>query len=592
MLWKEKTLTAVMSPTFVLGPGSSLPPAPQLNLLPFSLGSSSRPYTTATAPINSYFRPRPAPAGIPGIEAGTPIAAFRGRQLAGQTIAVPRGYRGVIIAADRPDVVKYSAAADAIHLKGTGVPVSANGDLSEHRKGRGRTRRDQWPLTPATSTASTFGPSSSTATLVNETGDAGPPAGDDDDEGLEMHRSPKRSGFARLKQRVKGAGQVALARPKRATATAVQAGAKRYRLDSDDEEEEEDTTNVVDKDERGMQGRGAEDQPPLHESSFDWVESGHQEVRVDGEPANFTVSGSSAPLPPSTPARRGRASALSTPTRQSPRLAKTDPRTPASSRRSQLPHITLQEATPLKSPLPAPPVHLRRKRNKADYVIPGTAAAVEDTDDPREALIMSPCSSATSCTRPIYSRSPTSSSGSFSFAMQRQESTVIPSPATEDDPPPFPVLSRTSSEVVYTKVEPRDPPPHLPPGTDARASAAGLTDVSGPIRVLRPVASFDSIMLWTTDGPLAGYKPLESPDLKSEASENKDAGGEEKSSASNGVEEGPDVITVRPGWWPQGGSGEGGDEVVRAMGEWLGLVEMVNLLTLLTRHKVVQADIA
>jgi len=34
-------------------------------------------------------------------------------------------------------------------------------------------------------------------------------------------------------------------------------------------------------------------------------------------------------------------------------------------------------------------------------------------------------------------------------------------------------------------------------------------------------------------------------------------------------------VQLRKGWWRTGGAGEGGDEIVRALGEWIGLVEEV-----------------
>jgi len=76
-------------------------------------------------------------------------------------------------------------------------------------------------------------------------------------------------------------------------------------------------------------------------------------------------------------------------------------------------------------------------------------------------------------------------------------------------------------------------------------------------RVLRPSSTFDSFTLWTPDGPLPGFKQDEDPE-KTEDEE---------------VEGG---VKLRKGWWRTGGAGEGGDEMVRALGEWIGLVEEVS----------------
>lgn len=347
-----------------------------------------------------------------------------------------------------------------------------------------------------------------------------------------MRRSTRSNGFERLKQRVKGAGQVALARPKRG---AVKTGKKRYRLDSDDEDE----------------AGGAE-----LDSQVD-IESPSSQITP-------TLDGDVPVLPTltyGTPSKRPRSSLISTPTRQSPRLALPRTPIPPSSRKAHLPAITLQEATPLKEPLPPPPAHLRRKKNKADYVIPGTPGAeVLVEQDETDPAVASP-----------------GGSGVDELKEVLVEEGMIPSPATENDPPTFPVLSAAPS--------PETPKIEKEPFQPTRAMEQDLSsslDISGPIRVLRPVSSFDAITLWTPDGPLAGYKPpnasgqVDAAKAESAVSGTAEALASAEASAAAEVKE-EDGPKVREGWWAPGGSGEGGDEVVRAMGEWLGLVEMVSL---------------
>lgn len=412
----------------------------------------------------------------------------------GQEVKIPRGYRGIIIEADKPDVVRC-----------------ASGRGEEE----GQTKRDQWPLTPATSSASVIGSTSTPMEI--------------EDDGTEMRRSPRKNGLARLKQRVKGAGQVALSRPKKA---AVKIGKKRFRLDSDDEDEELTPEPVS---------------PVLAET-----------------PNTPTA------ILQATPSKKSRPNPISTPTRQSPRLSQ-NPRTPvlSSTRKSQLPAIVLQEATPLKEPLPPPPAHFRRKRGgKADYVIPGSPGA--EMKEETEELVTEEAEG----------------SGSGESPSSVEEVSIIPSPSTENDPPTFPIPTSVPVENVK-----KEPTPSKSTEVDISA-IANMMDVSGAIRVLRPVASFDSITLWTPDAPLAGYKavdtdkpgedvkdpiPIEEPVPVGDKGKSKaEVEEEEAKGTATKAEQDAEGPKVRQGWWAQGGSGEGGDEVVRAMGEWLGLVEMVS----------------
>ncbi|KAL1411253.1 hypothetical protein Q8F55_002204 [Vanrija albida] len=150
---------------FILAPAPAPPPA-QLHLLPFSL-----PPSTSSATISTYFQPRPAPAGHPA--QGRRLATFRGRQVVGQEVRVPPGYRGVVLRA----------------TGSTDSTTPADDSTADEAAARPR-----YPLTPASSVEST-----STS------------AG-----------------------RTRGAGQVALARPRR------RAAVTRARIALDEEESDDD----------------------------------------------------------------------------------------------------------------------------------------------------------------------------------------------------------------------------------------------------------------------------------------------------------------------------------------------------------------
>ncbi|GMK55433.1 hypothetical protein CspeluHIS016_0204890 [Cutaneotrichosporon spelunceum] len=79
---------------FILAPAPASLPDCEItpHLLPFALSP-----TPVTAPVSAYFVPRPAPAAH--AFAGSLLAAFRGRQVVGQALDVPRGYRGVVLRA-------------------------------------------------------------------------------------------------------------------------------------------------------------------------------------------------------------------------------------------------------------------------------------------------------------------------------------------------------------------------------------------------------------------------------------------------------------------------------------------------------------
>jgi hypothetical protein len=83
-------------------------------------------------------------------------------------------------------------------------------------------------------------------------------------------------------------------------------------------------------------------------------------------------------------------------------------------------------------------------------------------------------------------------------------------------------------------------------------------------RVLVPTAMWSSFTLWTPDAPLAGF---DAEEMSRRA--------EEVTAESNDADDAGKAQTRR-GWWRRGGAGEGGDEFVRALGEWVGLCEVVS----------------
>lgn len=125
-----------------------------------------------------------------------------------------------------------------------------------------------------------------------------------------------------------------------------------------------------------------------------------------------------------------------------------------------------------------------------------------------------------------------------------EQEPFIPSPETENNPPAFNI----------------SPPPH----TLANKNQEEQTDDDGPVRILYPTAEFQGFMLYSGDVPLTGFRS----DALEEKHEQRDAG-----------EAGCATINLRPSWWRHDGAGEGGDEFVRGMGEWLGLVEVVSPMT-------------
>lgn len=135
----------------------------------------------------------------------------------------------------------------------------------------------------------------------------------------------------------------------------------------------------------------------------------------------------------------------------------------------------------------------------------------------------------------------------------------IPSPETENDPPAFNITPPPYT-LINKEEEQEQEHEHEQQNDD------------GPVRILCPTAEFQGFMLYTGDVPLMGFRAdeLEKERPREERVREEEAGRDlpESDCGSN--------INLRPSWWRHGGVGEGGDEFVRGMGEWLGLVEVVS----------------
>ena len=202
------------------------------------------------------------------------------------------------------------------------------------------------------------------------------------------------------------------------------------------------------------------------------------------------------------------------------------------------------------------------------------------------------------------------------------DESVVPSPATEDLPPLFKVESKTNIVEDAKAITPSDGVAGIEESgkmaegqlmrEEADETSSNDTDF---VRQLRPISTFDSITLWTADVPLAGFRQdelLNRTDINVEdsgpasselmAPQDEGAGSLMPKVEENGeVKVGAPVDTpdagsdgkstdVNPGWWRVGGAGEGGDEFVRGMGEWLGLVHMVSLRGLVRKRADSGAD--
>ncbi|WVQ71534.1 hypothetical protein IAR50_001073 [Cryptococcus sp. DSM 104548] len=471
-----------MSTKFILSAQKdAIPPTPTLSLLPFSLGPTNAPYKATDANISGYFCPRPiaAPTGKQSEgRSAKPTqnlqATFRGRQIVGQELALPPSYRGVILSTTLPP------------NKGGAEDHSA----SHHA-----------PLTPAASTAS-----------------VAPTDPDWEDKPKPAQSSSGRPQRKSVMAKIKGAGQIALSRP-RATRSKKAEPKKRIRLDSDDEDEPEASV---------------------------------EEVKEAKRPR----------ISPSTPGKP-----------------------------LDVPEITIQEPTPLKASSSATPSSSRQLRNGSPSGSPRPCSVIERElpsliEEGEEGAEL-----------PDNERADVVSVQVQEVEDNKEEieEQVIPSPATEDALPPTPTfnappppiespdkeaarLAATADEVVKDEHE------DVEMKEEVKAEDMNAQDeYGGPVRLLRPTATFDRFVLYTGDAPLAGFRAdeLENPSAPIEPTgpiaDSNDEASESPAPAPAGQGTTNDIgIQVRPSWWRLGGSGEGGDEFVRGMGEWLGLVESLN----------------
>jgi hypothetical protein len=533
----------------------------------------------------------------------------------GQSIELPTGYKGYILRTSKPHEVTIT---------------STTNDAGPSRQ---RSNKDL----PPTPSSSGSGSGSGSAA-----GGAGVGAGSTTLNGVSNGDSPRRSArrtssisnlASVIKGKVKGAGQVAFSRPK----TRQVINKKRFRLDSDDEDDEED------KDEQS-QGQGKGQATRNGERVMDENKARSAGLHHEGDkPSNAG--------PVRTPSKRTRL------TRHTPRKQE---RSPSPVPDPSLPSIIIQEATPLKEPLP-PRIKFLNTRSAHSYdggpdpdqrprsprrrSIKLAGGEDSDGDSDGDELSNSPSKapiglglSSSTDTLVDDSESATSSqgpsTGTNTFEAHSHSGTqddrseipkrprrpsfrrtsteqVIPSPSTENDPPMF-SLPTPEPSLVDIKVGSEDDSNH---STTKQKDSIGSQQeetvdeqYDGPTRVLRPVSTFSEFMLWTPDGPLPGFRADElsgrvqvKQSTKVEANaENFD--GAVKAEGENGqgptdsataddeeakvnikpvgldtTEDGG--VKLREGWWRTGGAGEGGDEIVRAMGEWLGLVECVSFET-------------
>lgn len=249
--------------------------------------------------------------------------------------------------------------------------------------------------------------------------------------------------------------------------------------------------------------------------------------------------------------------------------------------KGQVPVIQIQGPTPRKEPAPTPRRSLRKGDRAADFVPPGTVPE-DDAETPAEHQGSAGESDGVTSDQgdglKVDETAPADENDAAPPALARSDSSmIIPSPATEDDPPEFDVVLKPQPTVPSASAAAVAPLKAEPGPSGEEASVAH----DGPVRILRPTSSFSSFMLWTADAPLAGFRREEEKPVSEGKDEEKphSASGEiEDSAAPVGAPEESADAKLRQGWWSQGGGGEGGDEVVRALGEWLGLVETVSPL--------------
>jgi len=250
-----------------------------------------------------------------------------------------------------------------------------------------------------------------------------------------------------------------------------------------------------------------------------------------------------------------------------------------------VPAITVQEPTPQKNQLRREPTDVSIGQEEVEEL--GAVSAILDLHDSTQLAAKGEATER-------------EEKGSDSEERQMKMEDIVPSPATENDPPSFAVSKQSTfrgnlpidDQGASPSIALKTDPTHTDEVKDESAASDGETN-EGAVRLLRPAASFTSITLWTPDAPLPGFRADELASKQPTGSEDNK---EQVHSSNAGTAPQPqdgDVVDhervevakeqqqeeqgaeLKNGWWRVGGAGEGGDEFVRAMGEWLGLVETV-----------------
>ncbi|WWC69577.1 uncharacterized protein I206_103520 [Kwoniella pini CBS 10737] len=465
---------------------SALPDSPALSLLPFSLGPNSAPYTSNSAPLSSYFKPRPNPNGSNSV-----IAAFRGRSVVGQEIDIPKGWKGIILSTSkRPDKGGIEIHSDQFNLKSTPTP-NPKEDQENARH----------------------------------------------DDGLQLRRTTRQSsapGGRNVNGKVKGEGQIALSKPKiRTSGIVIRQSKKRYRFDSDDEEEEGEQ-----KEEENQLSRTPSKRSRLIESGgyITPQKSSISYTTVKNDEESYNYNNDTIIIP----------------------------------------EIIIQEATPLKNPLPTPKKRLNERKSsptpeskdrRSKNQLPEITESLELVEKEIQFETSDPFINEESNEFQISNQmnfenneliNEINGSLSKETIIKVEEEHLIPSPSTENDLPNFEFNTKSEENENMTSSIKNE----LNPLNEFEEQEENY---EGPIRLLKPISKFDKFILYTPDDPLIGFRSEELSINEIEKQKDKDQSIDTK-----------DTIQVRRSWWRSGGSGEGGDEFIRGLGEFLGLMENLN----------------
>ncbi|WWC85378.1 uncharacterized protein L201_000241 [Kwoniella dendrophila CBS 6074] len=519
------------STSFVLSSASSsntllLPESPSLSLLPFSLGPNSSPYATTSTNLSNYFQPRPFTNPNDDKNDNTKVqASFRGRTVIGQYIDLPKGYKGLILkTGKRPD-------------KG-GIEIHSENSLNTIKSSK------------------LIYNSNSVQPKVDSIGN------NEYDQDIQLKRTTRQNSG-----KVRGAGQIALSKPKtRQSNNRQMETKKRFRLDSDEDEEDDEED---------------EDRKP---SSL-----------LSRTPSKRSKNNSSSSAPAAGPS-------YTTP--KKPNFGINPTFTNISGVDTPIPEIVIQEATPLKNPLPTPKKRLNQRRSSPSPSCRKLPEVTESMDLVEDQIQIE--------TQAERYESPSSSADSdingsqISNLVQIEEKNrkedlntdtdidiqsdtkiqinevvneedLIPSPSTENDLPSF-VISSSSSSSSILNINPKT---DIDDKENQNQNQNQNESYDGPIRRLEPISTFNGFMLYTPDDPLIGFRSNESSEPEHSKVDKEDdmiiVNAEEGSNTTENTGPSKETnIQVRKSWWRLGGAGEGGDEFIRGLGEYLGLCEILN----------------